>query len=796
MPSNHLLTASAIITMPFVVQPALAQQPADGTAVQPALAQQTADGTAVQPALAQQPADAQQPAEVTADSADSEEIIVTAQRREQSLMSVPLSIQAATGEQLANTGIKDLTSLQFTTPGYLPQTNSGFTQIFIRGIGNAVQNGADPSVATFVDDVPRIYGSMADNLVDVERVEVLKGAQGGLYGRNATGGVVNIITRKPTTDEVRGDVRVSYGQRRTFRAAGFLNFPLSERVAISIAAERQSHGPYVKNIAKDDPYTAAMFPNGSARFGSPQQTADFFNASVTPSKLNDQDFWSVRGKLLLEPRNNLTITLSGDYSKKSDNAGQGTANITPSFSLNTIVGLFRAVGITAVLPPGILQTPGKFEVAQGANVDVSIREYGVSATIIWNAPGFDLTSISAYRNQSRFFAAGAANTDLVDLFVTSFNPVKEFTYQELRAVSTFDGPLRLLGGATYLSNHVNGGAINYRLSEAFPISETAVDQHIHNYSVYGEAGYDLTDALSLTVSGRYMREKNEAEFTKPVISATKSVQSKFIPSATLTYKLDGGVAYLRWARGFKTGGVNISNAPSLFPRPTDGSIFGPETVDTYELGYRQSVFDRKVQLTGAIFYNDYRDLQISARGNASFPQITTAFINAKSARTYGAEGSVSWRVSRAINVAVNAGYLNAKFKDFKVSGSAVLAPFDRSGTQMPKAPKWQFSFIGSLDHPMNDSFRLVGNVLVSHTSQVLFAQSALPGVLPDGIGPAYTLVNARLGVKTTDDKFGFAIVADNLFNTSYYTNANSTATGNTRLWGSPRIIRGEVTVKF
>ena len=187
------------------------------------------------------------PARGAADSAavpSNGEIVVTAQRREQTLLSVPLSIQASSGEKLAQQGIGDISSLQFTTPGFQPASTSGFVQIFIRGIGNSLAT-VDPSVATFIDDVPRIYGTAADNLNDIQRVEVLKGAQGGLYGRNATGGVINIITRQPATDAVHGDFRASYGEKNTLRLAGYVSGPVNDRIALSLAAER-GHAPRLR----------------------------------------------------------------------------------------------------------------------------------------------------------------------------------------------------------------------------------------------------------------------------------------------------------------------------------------------------------------------------------------------------------------------------------------------------------------------------------------------------------------------------------------------------------------------
>ena len=211
-----------------------------------------------------------------------QEIVVTAQRREESVMQVADSVQAFSGLQLQESGLTHLTDLQYITPGYLPTEGSGYTQIFIRGFGNSIYVGADPSVATYIDDVPRIYGSMVNNLIDIERVEVLKGAQGGLYGRNATGGVVNIVTRQPDTTTFAANGLIDYGDYNTFRGAGYINIPLAPSVALSVSVERDSHNPYIRNISLNTtPYTAAMFPGGSA-LGTAAQTAAFFNSGVTP----------------------------------------------------------------------------------------------------------------------------------------------------------------------------------------------------------------------------------------------------------------------------------------------------------------------------------------------------------------------------------------------------------------------------------------------------------------------------------------------------------------------------------
>ena len=213
------------------------------------------------PALGQSASGAAPQAAAEDASAGIEEIVVTAQRRAENVMSVPLAISASTGPMLQAAGIKDLTAIRFATPGFIAQAGTGYTQIYIRGIGNGVFVGADPSVATFVDDVPRVYGSLVDDLVNVDRVEILKGAQGGLYGRNSSGGVVNIITKQPT-DEIHAQARLTAATRKTYQGSVYVNVPFNDRIAMNLSATRNYHGPYRKNIAFSQPYSG--FPAAAA----------------------------------------------------------------------------------------------------------------------------------------------------------------------------------------------------------------------------------------------------------------------------------------------------------------------------------------------------------------------------------------------------------------------------------------------------------------------------------------------------------------------------------------------------
>jgi len=726
---------------------------------------------------------------------DDDVIIVTAQRREQNLLDVPLSISAASGDALAAQGIREVSDLQLTTPGLISNNGAGYVQLFIRGVGNTIFVGADPSVATFVDDVPRIYGSLVNDFVNVERVEVLKGAQGGLYGRNATGGVVNIVTHKPDPNAFAADLRARYGSYDTVSLAGYVNVPLSDGLAVNMSATRETHKGYIKNaLTTTTPYTAAMFPSGSY-LGTAQQTADFFNGAVNPpGSLGKKDFWAVEGKLRYES-SNFDITLAGDYADKNDDSGNEYDNIDPENARALSQYILQTFGINAVLPTGFYDRgSGKFVAARSERGLATIKDYGVSATANLHLAGIDLTSITAWRKNNTEYLddqAGVAPTILnIDVSLH-----KKYFYQELRGVSTGSGPLQYLFGASYLNTDVSGNSVITYYPPLYATTPTTSTGGVENWSVYGQVGYDLTDALNLTVSGRYIKEKNSVTYSSPVIGTTKVSAEKFLPSATLSYKLaGGGTVYARYAKGFKAGGVNTVDPPTAYP--TDfGKIFKPEQVDTYEVGIRTPFAGNRGQFTAAVFYNGYKGLQTFTSGNAANPGIVFAIVNAGSARTYGAEATVSYKVTDAVDLAVNAGYLNAKYKNFANNDGTVLNTFDFSGKTMLFSPKWQLSFTGNLDQPINDSTSLIGSLLASYTDDVKFFNSSTPGV-PDPVQKAYWLVNAQLGFAFDNKRYELLAYANNLFDKGYYTSGNAGGFGRQLRWGNPRVIGVEARFHY
>jgi iron complex outermembrane receptor protein len=730
-----------------------------------------------------------------------EEIVVTAQRREESVLQVSDSVQAFTGAALTQQGITNLVNLQYVTPGYLPSESSGYTQIFIRGVGNSIFVGADPSVATYIDDVPRIWGSMVNNLVDVERIEILKGAQGGLYGRNATGGVVNIVTLQPDTNAFAANGLFDYGDYNTFRGAGYLNIPLAPNVAFSMSVERDSHNAYIRNISiNPTPYQASMF-TGTPYPGVPSPTvlAGVLNSGVSPSAgYNDASFTASDAKLLIKFSDTLKFTIAGDDSIKTDSDGGAIYQTEPMVTQAAQAGTLEAfTGYTVNLPPGFIAgSAGKFTTSMGLPTIVNLVDNGISGTAVWNAPGMDVTSISAYRHQfTNFYTDLAAATVPSD--AVSVKNYKHFVYQEFRVVSTDAGPFHFLGGGTFLHNDFTGNTLVTVATPLYTAPLTHVNTYVKDESVYAQVGYDFTQKLNLTVSGRYIHETNETDFEQPVISNASATESKGLPSATLSYALDHGTVYARYARGFKAGGVNPVASPTAFPNPSEGSVFGPEQVDTYEVGYRQALLDGRAQLTTAAFYNNYKDLQVSAHAQPQYAsEIILAIVNAKSARTWGFEETFNMRVLPPLTVGVNAGYLNAQYTDYQIQNNPVLSNFNLNGTEMTNAPKWQIGMTAALDQPLTGELHLIGNLLESYISSVNFGPAGAP-YLPPPNGWAYWLANARIGVGSADGRWTAQFFTNNVFNRSYITYGESGAgTGNVLAWGNPRIMGGEVTFKF
>ncbi len=202
-----------------------------------------------------------------------------------------------------------------------------------------------------------------------------------------------------------------------------------------------------------------------------------------------------------------------------------------------------------------------------------------------------------------------------------------------------------------------------------------------------------------------------------------------------------------------------------------------------------------MQVTSAVFYNDYTGLQYTTAGNYKNPALIEAIVNAGTAETYGAEGSVAWRVVRPLTLTANAAYLQAKYRSFSNLDGSVLNTFNFDGHRMINSPRWQMAFTAGLDQPLTGNLNLTGTWQTSYTSDVVTGYTVYPGV-PNSAIPQFWLTNVRIGVKTSDDRYQFSVYVNNAFDRAYYTFASISGLGGDAVWGNPRIAGAEVRVKF
>ncbi len=747
-----------------------------------------------------------------------EEVMVTAQRREQNVLEVPLSITAISKATLESGGIESITDLRFNTPGLVTSTGSGYVQTFIRGIGNRIQIGADPSVTTFIDDIPRIYASLVDDLSNVERIEVLKGAQGGLYGRNATAGVMNIITRQPSTNAFAAEARVGYGSKDTFDANAYLNVPLTDSIAVNLTVARQTHDDYVTNQAIANPYSsyAALTPEQAAAFGDTGQRAYLLaNPSVAStldsrsevSHLSDQDQTYVDAKILFEG-DAFRVRVGADWTDKDDASGNAWKTVQPSRTYGTYTALMNSFGLGAARLPIDYLFPGgefgEFEAGGPIHSYMKLKDYGANAKADVDLSGFTLSSITSFRwNESNFRNDVTGSTVPTAGFLSGFE--RRNFYQELRAVSSGEDRLRWLAGATYYDETIDNSTASILLGNtlAATMARTGGD----GYSAYVQGEYDITDRFTIIASGRYIDETKTAEFPAGVVAiydpatdtvtngvpvgaaSGESTVSKFVPALTLSYALGEGTIYARWANGIKTGGAN----PLVHPAQTLGEMnaLGPEEVDTYEVGLRTALFDNTVQFTSAIFYNDYQDLQVLKSG---YTGLAAVYFNAGKTRTYGAEMSVNWRATDIFNIGAGVGYLDAEYTDFSSPGIPELkvAPFDVSGNRMIMAPEWQASLTADLNVPVTNNINFVASVLYAYSSSFFTDDSNQPLTEQQ----PYSLVNFRVGAKMADERIGAYVSVNNAFDEEYITWGSVAPSAYSVQLGNPRIVMGSIEVKF
>lgn len=681
------------------------------------------------------------------------DIVVTAQRRSESVQNVPISITAVTGESLIKSGVTNLNGLQRLAPGLSISTvGSGFVSYtYIRGGGtNQGDLGSDPSVAYFVDEI--YLGGTAGlqtDLFDIDRVEVLKGPQGTLFGRNASSGAISIVTKRPSAT-FNGEVNLEGGSYGNFLGRGSITGPLTSdgglRYRVSAAYHRRD--PITKNLAG---------------------TGD-------PGAINSG---GIRGQLEYE-RGDVTFLLTGAYYKARN-------GMTNSF----LSGPSVAGYVDPTLPEPTNQSFFRHYYDLNGYENQDLKD--VSGRIEWHTPIGTVTSISAYRD-SKFRRLQDQDATLYNAFVLN-------TYERDK---TFSQELRLTGDAASRIHYVLGlyyyhantfSNFTVPAGPAFPVAivrgRTAVDEsHIttNSYAAFGQVGYDITDKLNLTLGGRYTTDHKEDQRTvQGFLGAPYSVDPtptfrNFSPAVTLNYKPTHGIlAYFSYRRGFKSGGFQglLPSTAALAATP-----FLPENVASYEAGLKTTLFDRRVIANIALFRSDITNQQVSR----NITLTTVAIDNAGQTRADGIDLQLTVKPVPALTLSTNVTAQRARFQRYQ-TGVLNLA-----GNHQLRSPDFSGYFAAEYAASLSEAGALTFRGEYSYQTKIYFdpANSTQAGLFQ----PAYGLGNLRVTYAPSRFPVELAVFVNNVGDRHYAQNIAISGPTGVYAPGDPRTVGAALRYRF
>jgi iron complex outermembrane receptor protein len=539
-----------------------------------------------------------------------EEVIVTAQKREASMQDTPISITALTGDMMDSIGIRTIEDFTFFVPG-ITVTNDSMAIVNIRGIGTSAFGVAtDPSSTVQIDGVyqPRPTTGYQD-MFDIERVELLRGPQGVLFGRNSTGGTLNIVSKAPS-DELEGAVGVTIGNynKRTF--SGTMSGPLSDNV--------RGRFTLLKND-RDGIYTDAL----------------------TDDTYQDQNTFAGRATLAMDLADDFELVLRGDFSRERE-TGSLAIRTTP------YPQAFADAGATLPAQDDVIALDTK----PVANLDV----WGMSATAIWDGEDYTFKSITSYRESDIEQVLDVDGTDLF-LFNIGFQERSQSFSQEIQLSNNNPEKLEWIVGAFFLNEDGDGGIDLLFQDPQIVISESNVT---NAYALFGQGTYSLTDRLRATVGLRYSYEKKSYNFgtlvngTEVDNGAPKADWRAWTPRFAIDYDINDDVlAYISATKGFKSGGFQLG----------DAGAFDPEFLWSYEAGIKSTLLDKRLRANIGVFQYDYTNLQV-----VEFVGGVATTTNAGKAKIKGIESEFVARIAEGFDVNLTLAYLDAKYTNFFEGG--------------------------------------------------------------------------------------------------------------------------------
>jgi iron complex outermembrane recepter protein len=661
----------------------------------------------------------------TKDSASQklEDIVVTAERTDTKLQKTPVADTAFTSRQIERLGIENIRDLEARAPNvYLPPETSGATSqtYSLRGFGNTDIIG-DPTVGVYIDDVyiPRSVGVL-ENLPDLDEVEILRGPQGTLYGRNSIGGAIKFNTYEPS-DYLGGYVSTTVGNYGKFEPKFYLTGALvPDVVSASIAVDHDQHEGYVY-----DP--------------------------VTNGKVNNLDTTNVRAKLKITPSDKLEVLFTVDGSSDRSTS-------TNFISKNYVNGQFN--------PAGLIFNP--YTTYEAYTPPEDLEGGGVSARVKYKIdPHLTFTSITSDRSMKGPLYSLASGLPTVDEGWTKLVIDDRDLTQEFQLTGNYDR-FKFNAGLFYLHEDFAVDLDSpYTASTKTPTSYQG-EEGTDSYAIYGQGTYSITNQLSFILGARFTYERRsldengystDASFdpVSQFLHANSAISyNNFSPKVGLQYQWTSDLmTYVSYSKGFLAGGYSLRSTSAILVE----TPYKPETVSTYELGFKGDFLQHRLRTNVALFYNDIKDMQVVALNTNLNPPIAMT-TNAATGHSEGVEVEISAEPINGLTLGANASYLSTDYSSFP---NAFAIGQGAAGKEFPFAPKWTASASASYQLPL----RIPGKVRVSadatYQSQVFLDIANTEAIA----SPPEFFVNASIQYVSQDKHWVITGAVRNIFNRTY-----------------------------
>ena len=752
-----------------------------------------------------------------------EEIMVTATRRETNLQSTPISISVIDSALIEASSPRDIGDLSVFTPNFSAARVTSFANaasFAMRGVGqNNIIVYFEPPVSVLIDDfvLTSVQTQLLDTF-DLEQVEVLRGPQGTLFGKNTTGGAISVKTKRPDLEEIGGAVEASAGSFGSFGVKGALNVPLIEgQLAARIVGAYEESDGYAKNGA---PFNVAGF--APTKF-------DGLSGTGTGEDTGGIDIFHGRIKLLWEPREDFSAFLQYEV-VRDDTEFEATVNETPAGTgfVFDLVGLGAAPSGDPLDNAGTTNRSDLLIDLPGLTVDID----GVYLNMEWDVGPGTFTSVTGYREQKSRLPGSetgnppvvAADGEVLSPFDINRSDDRETFQQEVRFASSLDGPFNFVGGLFYQNEEVDFcvaqvlGFLDLLGAPTSGFSFFGQDygsfnqnsyilcsaQESDSFAAFAEGTYDISDRLSITGGVRFTWEDKtflarqqifvqelsgtpDLNFTAADLSDPLDASVHKFPfgvvedddsvseptwRVSLGYQMTDDIySYFTYSRGFKSGGYNdqIGNA-GAFGNDLDAFLQAvqptePETADSFEIGIKTQLADDRLRLNGTVFYVEYSDLQrqinIPLIVNGVDQQITQ-FFNAAASDVWGVEGELTAKPTDNLTLRAVVGYQDCQIKEFETPG----AGYDLTDSPCERAPEWQWTIDGTYEVPLGDSLMLALNANVNFTDDNLFTQSIASEDFNTFLEDR-TLVNASVTLSTMDGRYYMRAIGRNISDKRY-----------------------------